>query len=79
MRAGNRFARPRLPWQAVGLRRLVIRRLSLRDHQISVEHFVNQRGFYRPRNAGDTCENSNRKIDVDILQVVLSRANDLDR
>lgn len=79
MRAGDRFARTRLPWQAVPLRRLVIGRLSLRDHQIPEEHVVDQRGFSRPRNPGDTCENSKRKVDVDVLQVVLSRATDLDR
>ena len=78
MRAGDRFARTRLPWQAVALRRLAIRRLSLRDHQIPVEHVVDQCGLSRPRNAGDTCENSKRKVDVDVLQVVLSRADDFD-
>ena len=79
MRAGDRFARARLPCRAVALRRLVIRRLSFATQQIPVEHVVDQRGFARTRNAGDACENSERKIDVDVLQVVLSRANDLDR
>ena len=79
MRAGDRFARTRLPWRAVVLRRLVIRRLSPRDQQIPVEHVVDQRGFARTRNAGDTCENSERNVDVDVLQVVLSCANNLDR
>ena len=69
MRAGDRFA----------CTRLLFGRLPLRDQQIPVEHVVNQRGFPGTGNAGDTCENAQWKIDVDVFKVVLSRANDLDR
>ena len=39
---------------------------------------MDQRGLSGTRDAGDTCENAQRKIDVDVLEVVLSRADDLD-
>ena len=69
MRAGYRFARAGLS----------IRRLPLRDQQIPIEYIVNQRGFAGTGNAGDTCKHAQRKFDINVLQVVLLRTDDLDR
>ncbi len=69
MRAGDRFARARF----------LIGRLAFGDEQISVKHVVNQRRFAGTGNAGHAGENAERKIDIDVLQIVLARAGDLDR
>src|SRR4030095_5682681 len=68
MRASDRVAHT---WFLIG-------RLPLRDQQIPIEDVVSQRRFPRTRNAGYACENAQWKIDVDALQIMLSRANDPD-
>src|SRR5207249_1903896 len=44
----------------------------------AVEHFVDECGLPRPRDARDAAEHSERKLGVDLLEVVLRRAQDLD-
>ena len=78
MRAGDRFACTRLLCRAIARQKLVIGRLPLRDHQISEEHVVNERGFSRTRHPGYAREHTHREIDVNVLQVVLPRAADFD-
>ena len=43
-----------------------------------VEHLVDQRRLARARHAGDAAEHAERHLDVDVLEVVLRRAADLD-
>ena len=57
----------------------LISRLALRAKQIPIKDVVNQGRFAGTGNAGDAGENAERKIDIDILQIVLARAGDLDR
>ena len=57
----------------------LIGRLSFGDEQIPIKHVVNQRRFAGAGNAGHAGENAERKIDIDILEVVFARAGDLDR
>jgi hypothetical protein len=68
MRAGYRFARAGL----------LIRRLALRSQKISIKNIVDQRRFAGTGNAGDTGEDAKRKIDIDIFQVVVGGASNLD-
>src|SRR5207248_4583554 len=42
-------------------------------------HIVNQSGFAGPGHSSNTRENAEWQVDVDIFQIVLSRAEDLDR
>ena len=53
--------------------------LSLRAQQIPVQHIVNQGGFAGPGHSSYTGENAERKLDIDIFQIVLSGAQDLYR
>ncbi len=52
-------------------------RLALRLSQRGVEHVLHQRGFPRPRDAGDAHQPLERNADVDAFQVVLGRAEEL--
>ncbi len=47
--------------------------------QIAVQHIVNQSGFAGPGHSSYTREDAEWHLDVDIFQIVLSRAEDLDR
>ena len=69
MGAGDRFADARF----------LIRGLSLGAQQIPVQHIVNQSGFAGAGHAGYAREDAERKVDVDVLQVVRSGAENLDR
>ena len=55
------------------------RLLAFRAQKISIKHIVNQGGFAGTGNAGDAGENAERNIDIDVLEIVLARAGDLDR
>ena len=68
MRSGHRFARAGF----------LIGRLALRAQKISIKNIVDQRRFAGTGNARDTGEDAKRKIDIDIFQVVLGGACDLD-
>ena len=69
VRARDRFARAGL----------LVARLPFRLEQVPIKDVVDQSGFAGTRNAGDAVENSERNFDVEILEVVLSRAGDPDR
>src|SRR5437660_4674360 len=69
MRAGHAFAGTRL----------LVERLAFGAQKISIKHVVNERRFAGTRDAGDTGEDADWKMDIDILQIVLARAGDLDR
>ena len=45
----------------------------------AVQDLVDERGLARARHAGHAAEHPERELDVDLLQVVLRRAQDLDR
>ena len=79
MRARDRFARARFPCRAVALRRLVLARLSFRLKQMSIKHLMNESRLARARDAGDTIENAERNLDIEVLEVVFARAGDSDR
>jgi hypothetical protein len=55
-----------------------LRRLALGATQAGIEHILHQRRFARPRHAGDAHESPQRNRDVDSLQIVLGRTDDLD-
>ena len=42
------------------------------------KHILNQRRFPGTGNAGDAGENAERNFDIDVLEIVLGRAGDLD-
>ena len=54
-------------------------RLSLRNEQIPEQDVVDESGFSGAGNTGDTCEYAQWKIDLDVLEIVLSRSGDPDR
>src|SRR6267143_1515953 len=53
-------------------------RLAFRLSKRGVEHVLHQRGFPRARDAGDAHQALERNADVDVLQVVLGGAEELD-
>ena len=69
MRARDRFARAGF----------LIGRFAFGAQKIPIKHVVNERRFTGTGNAGHARENAERKIDIDVLQVVFARAGDLDR
>src|SRR6266849_2797304 len=52
-------------------------RLALRLPECGVEHVLHQRGFPRPRDAGDAHQALEWNADVDVFEVVLGRAEEL--
>jgi hypothetical protein len=58
--------------------RFRITRLAFRAQKIPVEHIVNQSGFAGTRNACNAGENADRNIDIDVFQIVLTRAADFE-
>ena len=68
MCAGQRSART---W-------LVLADLALGAQKIPIQHILNQGRFSRTGNASNAGENTKRNFDVDVFQVVLGRAGDLD-
>ena len=59
--------------------RFLLARLAFRLQEIPVEDVVDERRFAGTGNAGDAGENAERNVDVDVLEIVLARAGDLDR
>ena len=68
VRADHRFARPRF----------LIRGLSFRTQQIPIKHIMDECGFAGPGNTGHARKHAKRQINVDVFEVVLPCANDLD-
>ena len=68
MRAGHGLARARL----------VLTDLTFGPQKIPIQHILNQGRFSRTGNPGDAGKNAKRNFDVDVFQVVLGRAGDLD-
>ena len=60
-------------------RPLPLGRSSLCAKEISVKDFVDQGGFAGAGNAGHAGENAERNLDIDVLEIVLARAFDLER
>ena len=58
--------------------RRLIGRQNFFAEQISVEHVVNERAFSRARDAGDACENAERKLHVDAAEIVFPCGFDAD-
>ena len=58
--------------------RLVFACLALRPQKISIQHILDQGRFSRAGNARNGGKNSEWNFDIDVLQVVLSRAGDFD-
>ena len=48
-------------------------------HQIPIKHIMDQRALAAAADAGDAAEHAQRNGDIELLQVVLVRAHDLDR
>ena len=68
MRSGHRFARTGL----------LIGRFALRSQKISIKNIMDQRRFAGTGHARDTGEDAKWKVDIDIFQIVLRGAHDLD-
>ena len=58
---------------------IIFTNLASQALQISIQDLVDQRAFSGPGNTRDTAENTERDVDVEVLQIVLPGATNLNR